>query len=705
MQDGVAGAKALECLVQTAMAQRELSGISQMLRSIAQSLDAYGCLLWHPSDDSDFEASPPAGSLFVMAHWFDDGNASAFEGIELSSVVGQVAVTGRERNMPGVTDAADISRKLYWWIEERGIRCFCAVPVTFSDGLRGALGVYRKRNQPFTEPEIAVALQLAEALPGLYRAVHDRVSFELVSRIEELTGVPVPSNDTNVRFPLQEICEAIGKTFNAYEASIFLTDSAASPEEFRLQATTWPPETPLSPQRYRLSDEGITPWVLRWAQAIRIFNLGACEPGKPIDDSRYPDLVWRDPLDLVATMMHTRGAKDRDKLQPLSYMISPVMEGTKVLGAIRCCSMLTPPFIFASRDLALLRVAAALVAKFWSTTTEIWRWQKFVHSISKLNQQAEERLARVEPDIAAIEQACDTVEAEFGGRQDSFREVMQQLVRQQRQLYERLGTNMADRISAQSKLEKNLKEQHQTYEDLFHQIKTPINSAFETIRSTLQGAATREAYRAGLETLRSQMRRSSRITKAVGIFAELAESRSIVAHRAKLQHPGFLRAVTELSEDYERMQERYRELRFVVEPRGFEVLKSHEVWVDEDLLFHALANILDNAGKYSYSSTKVRIFVGLTGTARFHISVANKGLRILAKDHPLLTQRGFRSKEAESATGEGSGIGLWLVEKIMEADNGELLIIPSNQEGETEVKLLLRAQKEPHAVPYARIDH
>src|ERR1035441_3068151 len=90
----------IEALVYAAAAQTGLSGICNMLESIAKSLNAYGCFLWQASDDSDLDGSPPNGSLFVMAHWFEDGRSWAFDGIELHSVVGQVAVTRKRRNVP-----------------------------------------------------------------------------------------------------------------------------------------------------------------------------------------------------------------------------------------------------------------------------------------------------------------------------------------------------------------------------------------------------------------------------------------------------------------------------------------------------------------------------------------------------------------------------------------------------------------------------
>jgi signal transduction histidine kinase len=395
-------------------------------------------------------------------------------------------------------------------------------------------------------------------------------------------------------------------------------------------------------------------------------------------------------------MMSALKVDHLDELPPLSYMIAPVMQGKKVLGAIRCCSMLAPPFIFASRDVALLKVAAALMGSYWSTRTEIRVWRNFVTRLRGLNEAAEEELAKLAPEQGEIRRACQAVGQEFSGPKDEILGEMHRLVEQQEHLYLSLAENIGGRIAAQAELQTNMQAQKSTYEDLFHQIKSPIHSAIETIRATLEGSASRDGYRSGLEALRSQIRRANRISRAVGIFGELSAGNEITANRGtRLQAAAFHKAVTELGEDYERMQETYRKIRFVVEPKGFDVLRNHEVWVDEDLLFHALANVLDNAGKYSYAEAKVRVFAGLTGGQRFHVSVANRGIRIRQSELPHLIERRFRGEDAVSVTGEGSGIGLWLVQKIMDAHSGELIIVPANQPGDTEFKLLFPATKAP----------
>lgn len=43
--------------VSTALRQDKLSGLSEMLRAIAEAVDAYGCVLWQVAPGSNLEAN------------------------------------------------------------------------------------------------------------------------------------------------------------------------------------------------------------------------------------------------------------------------------------------------------------------------------------------------------------------------------------------------------------------------------------------------------------------------------------------------------------------------------------------------------------------------------------------------------------------------------------------------------------------------
>jgi signal transduction histidine kinase len=150
--------------------------------------------------------------------------------------------------------------------------------------------------------------------------------------------------------------------------------------------------------------------------------------------------------------------------------------------------------------------------------------------------------------------------------------------------------------------------------------------------------------------------------------------------------------LVESATDNQLMIETSRNIRIVVDRKSFEVLNSVIVLADIDLLEQAINNVLDNAAKYSYRDTSIRMSAGLTHGGRFHISVLNTGLKIGKADVKHCIERGWRSEMATLTTGEGSGIGLWIVNLIMQIHQGELIVSPTNAKNQTDVKLIMPLQ-------------
>ena len=92
---------------------------------------------------------------------------------------------------------------------------------------------------------------------------------------------------------------------------------------------------------------------------------------------------------------------------------------------------------------------------------------------------------------------------------------------------------------------------------------------------------------------------------------------------------------------------------------------------DRNFLRQAVANLLDNAIKYSFKHTEIRITAYKYPGGHRTLEIVNEGIPILKEDHGSLFHRGFRSKAAR-AFGPGTGFGLWLVKLIMEAHGGNV---------------------------------
>lgn len=102
-----------------------------------------------------------------------------------------------------------------------------------------------------------------------------------------------------------------------------------------------------------------------------------------------------------------------------------------------------------------------------------------------------------------------------------------------------------------------------------------------------------------------------------------------------------------------------------------------ELQADKHLLFQALANLLDNAIKYTREGGSVRLTLYREEqTAR--IELADEGPGIAPDDYTKVFQRFYRGESCRAS--EGSGLGLSLVKAIIELHHGTIALA-DNQPG------------------------
>ena len=117
--------------------------------------------------------------------------------------------------------------------------------------------------------------------------------------------------------------------------------------------------------------------------------------------------------------------------------------------------------------------------------------------------------------------------------------------------------------------------------------------------------------------------------------------------------------------------------------------------VDADALSQALSNLLDNAAKYSNGATEIAVKVR-EKPGWVIISVKDKGIGISKEEQKKVFDRFHRVGTGLVHDVKGNGLGLSIVEHIIEAHKGHVTVESSLGKGST-FSIHLPIEVEEHA--------
>jgi signal transduction histidine kinase/GAF domain-containing protein len=279
-------------------------------------------------------------------------------------------------------------------------------------------------------------------------------------------------------------------------------------------------------------------------------------------------------------------------------------------------------------------------------------------------------------------------------------------------LYHFLASTIRELGETEVKLTKTLKkvermkaEQEQAFEDLAHQLKTPIGYAHARAQVELSPKALANSdpkTAARMLAIRGHIGKLRRVTMSLRLLIDLARGEMPQPDLVPINRGQLIKLLIETAVDHESMNDPARPVRFQVNRDSFDLLDRIVIEGSWDLLEQAVNTLLDNAGKYSFGNTEVRIYGGTTTGGRFHISVSSEGLTLRGIDVGKAKIRRWRSDEAKDVTGEGTGIGLWVVDNIMKAQGGELVINSTGPDRRTDIKLVFPIKRGLVHVRYDR---
>ena len=207
------------------------------------------------------------------------------------------------------------------------------------------------------------------------------------------------------------------------------------------------------------------------------------------------------------------------------------------------------------------------------------------------------------------------------------------------------------------------------FQRLDHELKNPLTIIRLGIVNLEQSPGLSGEQASSLERISQQVQRLQKLVVDLRLLYELG--RSAIEHKA-IGLRSLLEEVIGLCNE---AAESPRRITLNVQQVPWPV---SDVWGDRDLLVLALRNLLDNALKFTRPDDSIEVRVSEDGRMAI-VEVADSGPGILAEEVPHVFEELYRGENARGVP--GSGLGLRLVERIVELHDGTVQVRSKPERG------------------------
>jgi signal transduction histidine kinase len=203
-----------------------------------------------------------------------------------------------------------------------------------------------------------------------------------------------------------------------------------------------------------------------------------------------------------------------------------------------------------------------------------------------------------------------------------------------------------------------------------HDLRTPLTRLRNAAELALSGTKTADELREGLADC---LEESEYVLKMLEVTMDVAEAKT-----------GSMRlaiGAIDLSDACNRVIELYE---IIAEDKQIRLSLGGEphvrVQADAVRLNQVIGNLVDNALKYSGPNTEITLTIGKDAT-HGSLTVSDRGRGISEQDLPRIWDRMFRADNSRSQ--RGLGLGLSLVQAIVQAHHGSISVTSKLNEGST----------------------
>ena len=213
-----------------------------------------------------------------------------------------------------------------------------------------------------------------------------------------------------------------------------------------------------------------------------------------------------------------------------------------------------------------------------------------------------------------------------------------------------------------------------------HELRTPMTAVYGAAQTLLRSDVELEAdeSRALVEMIASQSQRLARITDEV-LLASRLDSGAVTVEQEKVD-------VAEIVRETSATMERH-----LGRLASFELRLPASAYVtgDRDRIRQIVANLIDNAAKYSREGGTITVSVE-EHDGQVRVSVADEGIGIPASEQEEIFEKFYRVDPEQTQGGGGTGLGLYISRELARRMNGDIFVDSEPSHGSTFVLQLPR---------------